>query len=192
MRLFDPMGLKPQDYKNKYPELETTPEFESLSGTELIFVWYFANATSPIIDILDKDKRVVEALDKSGYMPANKEQFLKLRFGEKMEQAIMKMSSFIPGARYFAWKAIKNTYRNYIEILNRDPSEFTKAVGKGEDVITEEDLGTYTNITTKITAALPDLINQLEEGFGVTINASEEEEEGSSILRNWHQDRLRN
>lgn len=191
MKIFDPTGIKAQDYKVKYPELGRTPEFEGLTGTELIFVWYYANATSQFID-LKEEKRVVEALKESGLLPPNKEKFLDLQFGETLESAIEKMSSYIPGARYYAWKAIKNTYQNYIDILSMGPGDFTKSSGKGEDAITETDFNAYSNITTKITEALPGLIERLEEGFGVTINASEEEEEGSAILRNWHQDRQHN
>ena len=188
MRLFDPTGLKAKDYKAKYPELGRTEEFEELSGTELIFVWYYANATSPIITMED-DKRVEEALVQSGYMVASKEKFLNLQFGEKLDKAIEKMASFIPGARYFGLKALRNTYDNYIDVLGRSTDQFTKVVGKGDDSYSEEDLTAYSNITAKMTAALPELIAKLEEGFGVSISSSEDDDEGTALFRNWQQDR---
>ena len=184
------MGLKAQDYKSTYPELARTSEFDPLNGTEMIFVWYFANLTSPHID-LPKDARVIEALASSGYKPGDKEKFLDLQFGEKLEYAINKMASFIPGARYFGWKATKNTYQNYLDILNKVPEDFVKTVGAGKDATTETDYNTYTTVTTRISSALPDLIARLEEGFGVSLSTSEEEEEESSMIRDWAQNRIK-
>lgn len=188
MRLFDPTGIKSQDYKATYPELEKTAEFEPLTGAELMFVWYYANATSPFIE-MKEEGRVIEALSSSGFKPIDKEKFLDIQFGERLEDAIIKMRSFIPGARYFGWKSIKNTYQNYLEILDKKAEEFVKTTGSGENVVTEIDYGTYANISTKLSAALPGLVAQLEEGFGVTLTASEEEEEGRAELRDWAQNR---
>lgn len=188
MRLFDPTGVRAQDYKGVYKELERTKEFEAFNGTALIFIWYYANATSPFVELKDEE-RVVEALKSSGYKPKDRERFLDLQFGETMEDAIIKMRSFIPGARYFGWKALKNTYQNYLDILDKKADDFIKTTGSGENQVMEVDYGAYATITTKLSAALPGLVAQLEEGFGVTINTSEEEEEGHSELRDWAQNR---
>lgn len=188
MKLFDPTGIKAKDYKSNYPELARTPEFEALSGAHLMFVWYYANATSPFID-LGKEERVERALDRSGYVPANVEHFLNLQFGESTERAIEKMASFIPGLRYMAWKALKNTFENYTEILNRSSDEFAKIVKDGKESYAEVDFNTYSNVTTRLTAAMPDLVSKLEEGYGVVLTSSEEEEESHDYIRDWNQNR---
>jgi len=177
IRLFDPTGLKAMDYKSTYPELARTTEFESLSGTELMFVWHYANATSPLID-LDENTRVKEALGRSGFMPSptEKEKLLKLQFGERLEHAIEKMGTFNPGVRYFGWKSLKTIFSQYQEIAQMSPDE----LGELDD---------YVNITTKIAKAMPDLMEKLEEGFGISMSATEEEEEGTAMLRDWNLNR---
>ena len=82
IRLFDPTGLRPVDYKATYPEMKRIKEFESIPGTQLIFIWYFANATSPLADIKDKYKRVEAAISRAGYNPepTEHEKLLKLQF----------------------------------------------------------------------------------------------------------------
>ena len=192
IRLFDPTGIKPVDYKSKYPELKRTPEFESLRGTELIFVWYFANATSPIVDITDDNKRVKEALHLSALTPepVEYENILQLNFTERMEAAIEKMGFYQPGARYYGFKSIKAIFDQYQEIAQMGTAAFKKSTGSGEEKTEEVDYNAYTNTTTKISAELPKLIARMEEGFGLTITgASEAEEEGQSLLRPWNLER---
>jgi len=190
IRLFDPTGLKAVDYKATYPELARTEEFESMRGNELIFVWYYANATSPLIDIKDESKRVTEAIKASGYNPDpdDYEKLLKLQFPPGIEAAIEKMSSYMPGARYFGWKALKNIFDQYQDIANMTPSDFTKKVGSGDTAETITDYAAYSTVTGTVSKALADLIHRLEEGFGISVTGkvSDSEEESNAILRDWN------
>ena len=199
IRLFDPTGLRPVDYKATYPEMKRTKEFESIPGIELIFIWYFANATSPLVDITDKHKKVDEAIRRSGYSPGpdEHEKLLKLQFPPHIEAAIEKMSSYLPGARYFGWRALKNIFDQYQDIASRGPESFKKKVGSEENEagdmvpIMEIDYNAYTNTSTKISTAMPGLISSMEEGFGISITGvvSDDEEEGNSQLREWNLNR---
>ena len=47
--LFDPRGIPTSDYKQRYPELGRIDEYRPLSSNELVFVWWFANPTSPLM-----------------------------------------------------------------------------------------------------------------------------------------------
>lgn len=193
IRLFDPQGIEAKDYLSTYPELKRTPEFEHFRGVELIFIWYYANQTSPFIGITDKATRVEEALKRSEFIPNSIEhaKILKLEFSERQEMAIGKMASFIPGARYFGWKSLKSIFDNYQEIAQMSPSDFTKATkaksGEEESVLeAETDYKAYVDITKSVVAAMPTLITKLEEGFGISATGdSEADEEGSSRLGEW-------
>jgi len=46
--VFSPEGISVDEYRKKYPELETIQEFKPLKSRELVFVWYFSNPTSLI------------------------------------------------------------------------------------------------------------------------------------------------
>jgi len=177
LRLFNPEGLKAVDYKAAYPELERTPEFEHMKGSELMFVWYYSNATSPLMEIIDREERVVEALKRSRFNPepSEYERMLKLQFSEQLEIAIGKMSSYLPGARYLGWKALKAIFDQYQEIASKGTDYFKKTVGTGEDAVDEVDYSAYTNTTTKIVAALPGLIQRMEEGLGISMAGSSED-----------------
>lgn len=190
--LFSPIGIKNKDYKASYPELGRYSEFEDFRGSELAFVWWYANATSPIIE-LEREKRVGEALKRSGYNPepAEYERLLQLQFTERLEVAIERMASFIPGARYFAMKSLKNIFDQYQEIASKKASDFKKKVGSGESATEETDYKAYSDVTGAVIKQMPALIQRLEEGFGITTDgASEDEEEGHSLLREWHLQKL--
>jgi hypothetical protein len=99
--LFDPTGIKPDDYRHKYPELDRASEFAELPARALIFVWFYANPTSPLVlDIQDEYERVKEALKKSGFNPSKieRERMENLQFDDKFATAIKKMGSFDPGS----------------------------------------------------------------------------------------------
>ena len=189
IRLFDPEGLKAVEYKSTYPELGETKEFESFPGKELIFVWYYANATSPLINIKDDKKRVGEALRFSGYNPdpAERETLLNRNFTERVEAAINKMGSYQPGVRYLGWKMLKNIFDQYNELVNDGVAGFTKVLKNGDSIETVLDISTWVTLSKQIAVAMPDLIKRIEEGFGVSVSGiSSEEEEGSSMHREWN------
>lgn len=189
IRLFDPEGIRAADYKSVYPELGKAPEFESLSGAKLIFVWHFANKTSPLRRIVDDSKRVEEALDLSGWKLSaeNRAQILKLNFGETLEKAIERMVSYEPGARYWGRETLKTIFERYNDIIEQGPDAFKKTTGQGDAKIEETDINAYVTVSSKIAIALPGLIDKMEEGFGISITGTEEEgDDSKSILRDWN------
>ena len=191
IRLFDPTGLKPDDYRHKYPELEREPAFAELSAQALIFVWYYANQSSPLtMEILDDYERVVEALKRSKYNPskAERENILRLQFDTTVAEAVKKMSEYLPNMRFQSYKMIANIFKHYQDLIELGPTAFVTTEGKGENKVEYIDHARYVTTSARIAEEIPLLLVRLEEGFGITDIAGNEvvEEGGMSSLRDWH------
>jgi len=194
IKIFDPSGIKAEDYKHRYPELERISEFDELSAKALIFIWHYANPTSDLVLYEHDDyARVAEALKRSGFNPGKgeKDRILSLQFDSNMAIAIRKMGNFDPGARFKAYMMIKNIYDHYQSIIDLGPNVFVtkETSGKGEDATTTElvDYKRYVDVSAKIADELPGLLTKLEEGFAiVNITGEEVKEDESSVMRDWH------
>jgi len=194
VRLFNPDGIDPRSYKTTYQELAETPEFTTFSGKQLIFIWYYANPTSPIIDIKDNKERAEQALKISQYTPerSRKERILSLNFDDDMEKAIDAMGSYEPGARYISWMLVKKVFEEYTEMVNDGKEAFTikKFDSEGAEVGEVFDHRGYVGATKDIVLQLPILIDKLEKGFGISVvkkGESDEDLEGAEMIRMWNQ-----
>ena len=192
IRLFDPIGIKSEDYRHRYPELERTKEFTNLHTRALMFVWWYANPTSPLVlDIPDNYERVAEALKKSQYTPSKteKEDILRLEFNSDLAAAVQKMSDYDPGARFRAYKMVLTIFDEYEKLAKMGPKAFiTKEEGEGEAKIEYIDYPRYVTTSTKITEELSSLLAKIEEGFGIADASGKnvEEEGGPITMRDWH------
>lgn len=195
VRIFDPSGIKPENYRHRYPELERTEEFSRLSPKQLIFVWWYANPTSDLVlYISDEYERVQEALSKSGYVPnkTEKEAMLDLRFNSDIAVAIKKMSNYDPGARFKAFLMIKKIYDQYQSIIDMGIKAFEveTVTGRGEaqSVTKETDYKKYVDVTSKIAEAMPGLLAKMEEGFAIVTITGDEVIAGeeNADIRDWH------
>ena len=194
IKLFNPEGIKPDDYRHKYPELERTEEFSELSARALIFVWWYANPTSDLVlDIKDDYDRVAEAMKKSGFNPGKteKDRMLKLQFDSNMAGAIKKMSDFDPGVRFKSYMMIRNIFDHYESLIRKGPEAFTVIEGKGDNQTTYIDHARYVTTSAKIAEEIPSLLVRMEEGFGIIdITGNEIPDEGvSDSFRDWHRGR---
>jgi hypothetical protein len=194
IKLFNPEGVKPDDYRHKFPELERTEEFNELSAQALIFVWYYSNPTSElVIGIPDDNERVVEALKKSKYNPskAERENIVRLQFDTSMAEAIKKMSNFDPGIRFKSYKMIANIFNHYEALIEKGPDAFVTTEGRGDNKVEYIDHARYVTTSARIAEEIPSLLAKLEEGFGIIDITGNEviEEGGVSSLRDWHRGR---
>lgn len=194
VRLFDPTGIKPDDYRHRYPELERTSEFTNLNVRALLFVWWYANPTSELVkEYPDTYERVQAALERSKYNPskAERENILRCQFDTEMAAAIKKMSSYDPGARFRGYMMIKSIFDHYETIIREGPNKFITTEGKGENRVDTVDYPKYVTTSAKIAEEIPGLLSKLEEGFGVldskgdTVDSAEE----SSALHDWHRNK---
>lgn len=199
VRLFDPEGMDPKDYKDRYPEIKETPEFKELSGRQLVFIWYYANPTSPIIGILENKERVKEALKISQWRPpqGTKERVLRLQFDERLGEAVERMGKYEPGPRYIAYMGIKKVFEEYKRILAMGEDSFKKVTKnkEGDETSEEIDYAKYVKVTTDIANEYPKLIEKLERGFGISViqrGGEDEEMEGGNFIREWNLDKQNN
>jgi hypothetical protein len=191
--IFDPRNGKADDYRHRFPELERTKEFDGLTSKHLIFIWWYANQSSPLVlDIHDNYERVKEALVRSGFNPGKveRERILSLQFDSATAVAIKRMSEFDPGARFQAYKMVRKIYDQYQFIIEQGPEAFqeetTKGEGENKTVTKEIDYKKYVDISAKVAGELSGLLAKLEEGFAVVnISGEEVKEDESTALRDW-------
>lgn len=203
IRIFDPTGIKAEDYRFKYPELDRTPEFSELSPRALIFVWWYANPTSDLVlNIHDPYERAEEALKKAQFNPskAEKDKILKLQFDSNMAVAVKRMEAFDPGARFKSYMMVRNIFVHYNDIIQRGPEAYQIVeIKKGKDGeetgnVTYTDYKRYVDVSAKIAEELPGLLKKIEEGFGVLNLAGDEigTEGEVSDMRDWYREKDEN
>ena len=187
VKIFDPSGIRAAEYRSRYPELKRIKEFEPLGASELIFVWYYANLTSNIIDIKNDMERVTKALELSRFTPtkAERNDIINLDFPEKLALAIDRMRRMEPDARFKARRMIEMIISNYENMCNRD---HYKEKDEDGNFTGDVDITKYVNATTKIAQELPNMIAKLEEGFGVSSRSNDESESSTGYARDWYQE----
>lgn len=189
--MFGPTNEK--DLRRQYPELLSIEEFKKLSVSELLFVWWYANPTSPLVrdeNIADKF-RAVEAFKKAfkkNLDEQRKTDYYSLNFPDKVKLAVDRMMNYSPTARIKSKMIIEEIFDNYQKMVKVDMSEFVTVEigddGKESKTINWAGRNSYINSTAKISETLPQLIRQLEEGFGIT--ESKGEEGGTKAIHRFH------
>lgn len=182
--LFDPRGIPTGDYKQRYPELGRIDEYRSLSSIQLVFVWWFANPTSPLLQKpISEEERSEEALKRCGlYNALSKEdriRYISLRFPEAVNTAIQHTLKLRPDIRQEANELLENVFKNYKDLSN---------INKFKDAEGGVDYSAYITTATKASANLPGLIKQIEEGYGITTVSADMEDESEAanhMLRNY-------
>jgi len=181
--IFSPEGISPMLYRREYPDLLAIKEFDPLNDYELIMIWHYANPTSPLVySIRDREKRMAQA-----YRLTNPEvteekatsfayEFVNgsLVNAEVLRDAAERMSRISPDVRRQADKMVNSILSDYMEILDKDITEFVK--GPDHDI----DFTAYTMTRQRIVAHLDLLIQKVETGFG-TKKASEKKLVGEKI-----------
>jgi len=165
-KIFNPEGLKPQEYRTKYPELKTIQEFSPLSDRDLVFVWYYSNPTSDIYnkhlprnekayaaaretfkDVVDADRYAMGFVDGA------------LKNQDDINIAIERMVRVRPDVRYEASEMVKDMFKDYKELLEKPLSDFCSSTGVIDHIA-------YLNVRKTIMKDLPDIIKKVEDGFG--------------------------
>jgi hypothetical protein len=183
--LFGPKNKK--DLKIEYPELGKVPEFQKLTVSELLFVWWYANQTSPIVrdDKLADKLRVMAAYEiafgvaTTETNEARKKQYYSGNFPSTISMAIDVMRKFNPTVRARAKFIIDKILTNYEKMVDVNVDDFKDE--KGE--INWTGRNNYVTSAAKISDTLPQLINQSEQGFGIIETKDGEEGEIKAIHR---------
>ena len=156
--------FKPGDaeMQQQYPELKAEKAFKTLTNSQLMFVWYYANKTSPFRDLPDH-KKINQAWMSSGFDAGNKNH-LKLKHMNKwpdhIEKAMEKMAEYNPDLRFQANIATANIFNNMKLLIATNESELKLKEPNHQKQ--------YMDMVIGISKEMPNIIKKLEEGYGIT------------------------
>ena len=163
LTLFDPRVVSPQSYKDKYPELKEIPEYRELNYLQLIFVWWYANPSSPLVTFgVEDGKRVLVALDKSTLREKlnSKEldRYTNLQFPDNIREAIRRTGHLEVRLRATTKETYTEIFENYQKIKNLNNFKDNEGVVNYTE---------YMKISTLVANELPKLVKKIEEGMGI-------------------------
>lgn len=190
--IFDPRVVEPENYFVRYPELKRMPELENLTSREAIFIWWYANPTSPLYEIRDRSERVKKALEKSEYTPSKNQvdRILELRFSDQMAQAIDRVSQLVPSVRLDAWRMANSIFSQYKKIIERGTDDYTEDEviddpEKGQVIYRTVDHKKYVEAVASVFKEMPTMLKTIEEGFGVVVTNTDDEEDSQYLGRDF-------
>jgi len=187
--MFGPKNGK--DLKRQYPELSEIKEFTNLSQGELLFSWYYANPTSPLVtDSNMSDKlRASNAFNisfPSSVKDVTKEEYMSLNFPDRVRQAIDRWRKFNPTVRQRAKSIVEKALDNMEKMVDMEMSDFVEKDDEGNKTINWTGRNSYVNSIAKISDTLPQLIAQVESGFGI-VNTKGETTSASKAIDRFHE-----
>lgn len=202
-----PILWGPRDGKSllsEYPDLAEYKEFKELSKEELNFVWYVGNPSSPLNGggILDEKLKYKSAASRCIRDPEKKKRFGEGDIPSNLREAISKMSTFSPEARLIAKQVATTAFHNLqamVDINVNDDFKITRNItsGTGKDKVVEqvEEMDwagrkQYIDTVSKISDLLPNLLKQVEHGFGV--EEKNDKEVGMKPIDKFHKDNQEN
>jgi len=174
-----------------YPELGKIDAFRKLNRSEMLFVWYYACQASPYYDQDDFGRIIDLCLKKSfgkGMGRKSRERFISGNFPEKITAAIEVMRRFEPGPRIRAKKLVEKILENFEKLINIDVENDAQFVDP-DGGINVNKKNAYVGLSVRISNQMPNLLAQVEEGYGITsLDGHDPEEEGSSLIESYHQE----
>jgi len=179
--IFKNKGLTPNEYKDKYPELDERSETRHLRGIELIWCWYYGSKESPYKIYKHNEKcrmcteLVFDTIKTDEFYEENKIQLLRdgVISDQKWYVAIDFFKSINTDKRVDAKLMVEKIYEDYKTIVDEGIEGFRN---KDDDI----DYTKYSNTMKMIKNELPELINTIEKGYGTSVLMSHGEniEEG--------------
>jgi hypothetical protein len=175
--------------KKMYPELAVEPLFKEVKNDELLFAWYLGCKSSPIDpEWADEIKYKQAAINAFPNDPEKRAQYSAKNIPEQVRLAVEKMSTYSPKARELAARTLQNHFHNLLEMSQVDVKKDFQYVDKeGNELIDWTARNQYVSSVKTSTEILPNLIKQIEEGFG--IEKSKKEESGTRAIEKYHNDK---
>lgn len=183
--LFEPNN---KDLRIEYPELAQIKEFESLDSSEMKFVWLIANPSSPLYHITEKRKKYALCVTNSLMEKLTEEQRTAYASGvlpEKIRVAMEKMSKFSISNRYSAKMTTEIIFLNLQSMVVLSEEEKNAMDGDFEKK------KQYSTLAISVAAAMPEIVVQMEEGFGIRLKEKQAYKDGkkpASIMDLIHQE----
>lgn len=124
--VFGPMTTR--SLRHQWPELKMVDAFEALPDDDLLFVWWYANRTSPFEEIENPVNRCKASIHlayrrDSTKIEARLKQWETLDFGHTISNAIQAMMSFDPDHRIQAYIDDMHMLRQLQSVMRKDVSE---------------------------------------------------------------------
>ena len=160
----------------EYPELGQIPEFACLTNKQLLFVWNYSNITSPHFFIRKKNEKLHKCIHDSFGRLADDEyaRYMNEDFPQDIRDAMKRMDTFDVSARYRAKLNVEKVFSN-----------LEKMIDIAEGQIQSMDLDEkkkYADFSIKVAEAMPGLIKQLEDGFGIRTEEAKEDNKKAPSL----------
>lgn len=177
--LFQPQG---KSLKVEYPELADVEEFDSLTSSELKFVWLYSNRTSPHYE----DKNFVRKINKcvkDSFGRLDSETLKRYQSGSfphKIKVAAKKMEQYNPTLRLQAKLGVEKIFNNLQKLIDVSEEEL-----KVMELSSKKD---YVALAIKVSESLPNIVSQLESGFGIDSGVAKKKssDKGPSIMDRLH------
>lgn len=165
--VFNPEGIKPEDYKNAYIEFRYIPEFSTVASKALLFVWCYANVSSPHVfnHPNNKQKRIKSSLEAAFGTDKEHASWYK-SFPKEIGIAIVRMQKIRPDARYRAKKMSDKVFEDFEKILKIELKEFKKS----DETI---DYNAYISTRKNVLKEIENLIDIKEKGFSVSVESTD-------------------
>ena len=160
-----------RDLAMDYPELYENENFRKLNRAEKLFVWYWGCRASPFWDLEDVDERLDKCIHHSFGSTLDhvaKQRFMSGNFSEKIDKAIIFMNKFQLSPRVRASKLTEKILKNIEKLIDVEISEDSEEFKNKDGEADWSKKKAYIDSCEKATKILPDLIRQVEEGYGVT------------------------
>ena len=110
-----------------------------------------------------------------------KDELLSGQFSPKFKEAIDKMMSYAPELRGRAKLMVEGIFDTYERILTQKNDEIESVDDKDEEILISHKAA-YVDISAKIIKQLPDLVGQIETGYGVKQRNSGKEGKKGNIM----------
>ena len=168
-KLFAPLETN-NDLKLDYPELAEVKEFANLTKSQLLFVWYHSNRTSPYYEWRKRynniEKRKIQAcITESGIdkvaSPEEVNRLLNKNFDSELKAAMDRMEQYQPAFRLRA-KMLQERMFNQIEkIVDSTEAQMD------EDGIDSDKRKQAIDILASANKQLQPLLESIEGSFGI-------------------------
>jgi hypothetical protein len=191
--LFVPVVSK--DLRKTYPELAKIEEFKDMNSLDLKFCWYYAIYFSDIVDVKEKVRKSIDHSYGDVISRIDKDRFMRLDFPDRIIVAVKKFETFDIGVRFQARMITERQLQAFEKLSIADVDNVGKILIYDEDDKNHEDpigekrdwtqVNAFVNTQVKINESLPELINRLEEGFGIKTSKSVKTISGGDIREDY-------
>lgn len=159
-----------KDLRVEYPELNAVEEFKNLTRLEMEFVWHFANKSSKVCELPERDRAIKCLVIMKGELSAETlKEYSELKFPDHIQGAVERMSKYDPEIRTQAKVIAEKIFENINKIVNMEITEKTDM----------EDKQKYVSLSINIMKNLPDMVSQREHGYGIRTEGQKKETSNS-------------